>query len=234
MSVPGRASSSYLAPVISRSSSTAVAESALCGDDGRRRLIVRRFRLLDVGDGDQADLEALICLLQLIRDRLVSRLLRLQVVARRQNVEVALRDALDQVLLGGAVVRLRLRHRVIRAPQVLPVLPIEDILAQGHIPLAGHRMNGAGDILLHEDESVRVQRVGEELRRGLILVGPVLLHRRCAGDLRQQQGARLRPSFQRRQTRRGGLAHQRIALQSVVVDLQQILRGGRSRQGDSP
>src|SRR6202050_509065 len=89
-------------------------------DDGGGRLIVRGLRLLHVGDGDEADLEALVGLLELVADRLVRGLLRLKIIARREYGEVRLADTLDQVLLGRAIVSLGLRHRAIRPPQGLP------------------------------------------------------------------------------------------------------------------
>jgi len=164
----------------------------------------------------------------------VGRLLRFEVVARREHVEVALRDAQDQILLGGSVVRLGLRHGLVRALEILPVLPIEDVLPQGHVPLAGHRPDHAGNVLLDQDEFVRVQRIREELRGGLILTRAVFFHGCRACDLGQKKRARLWLGFQRRHARGGGLAHLGVAQQGVVVDLQKVLRDGRSRQSNSP
>ena len=164
----------------------------------------------------------------------MGRLLRFEVVARREHVEIALRDPLDQILLRSPVVRFGLRDGVIRALQVLPVLPAEDVLAQGHVPLGGHRPYHARDILLHLDEFVRIQGVREKLGGGLILRCPVLFHRRRSGDLRQKERAGLRLGFQCGHARGSGLAHLRIALQGVVVDLQKVIRNGRPRQSNCP
>ena len=57
-------------------------------------------------------------------------LLRLEIVLRGEHVEVALRDALDQVLLCGLVVGFGLRDLGIGALQRHPVLPAKQVLSQ--------------------------------------------------------------------------------------------------------
>jgi len=90
-----------------------------------RPAVVRGARLLDVGDGDQSDLIAAFGLFQLTIDGGQVGLLRIEVVLRGQDIEIALRDSRHQILLRGLIVRLRLRHLRIRALQRHPVLPAE-------------------------------------------------------------------------------------------------------------
>ena len=70
---------------------------------------MRSARFLNVGDGDQADFEALVRLFELARERFERRLCRIDGVLRGEHVEVALRGAQNQVLLRGLVVGFRLR-----------------------------------------------------------------------------------------------------------------------------
>ena len=67
-------------------------------------------RFLDVGHGDQTDLKARLRLSELALDGGQRQLLRFEVVLRCENVEVALRHALDQILLRSLVVRFGLRY----------------------------------------------------------------------------------------------------------------------------
>ena len=101
--------------VISRSSSCEVAYCALGGNEIRGGGVTRGARFLHVGDGDEAHFEALVGLLELARDGIECRLLRLHVVERREHVEVArghsqreilLRDAIVRICLGGDTRRL--------------------------------------------------------------------------------------------------------------------------------
>ncbi len=84
-------------------------ELALRGDQVRGGGVARGARFLHVGDGDEADFEALVGLLELARNRVERRLLRLHVVQRGEHVEVARGHTQREVLLSHAVVRIRLR-----------------------------------------------------------------------------------------------------------------------------
>ncbi len=84
-------------------------ELALGGDQVRGGGVARGARFLHVGDGDEAHFEALVGLLELARDGIERRLLRLHVVLRGEHVEVARGDAQREVLLRHAVVGIRLR-----------------------------------------------------------------------------------------------------------------------------
>ncbi len=84
-------------------------ELALGGDEVRGGGVARGARFLHVGDGDEAHFEALVGLFELARDGVERSLLGLHVVERGEHVEVARRDAQREVLLGDAVVRIRLR-----------------------------------------------------------------------------------------------------------------------------
>ena len=57
----------------------------------RRGLVARRLRFLHVRDRDEADLEALVRLIELARERIERGLLGLDGVLRGQHAEVALR-----------------------------------------------------------------------------------------------------------------------------------------------
>ncbi len=96
--------------MISRSSSCVEASARLAAITRRGGAVVGGARLLHVGYGDQSDLIARLGLLQLAADRDQCDLLRLEVILGGENVEIALRDSLHQVLLRGLVVRLGLRH----------------------------------------------------------------------------------------------------------------------------
>ena len=92
-------------------------------NDGRSGLIVRGARFLNVGDGDQTDLEALVRLLELARERFERRLRGVDGVLRGEHVEVALRGPQNQVLLRGLVIGFRLRdlaHRRGAGPPIDP------------------------------------------------------------------------------------------------------------------
>ena len=119
----GPASVSNDSPVSSRSSSLRGSQCALRLNDGRSRLIVRSARFLHVGDGDQADLEALVRLLELARERFERRLRGVDGVLRGEHVEVALRRALNQILLRGLVVGFRLRDLRSRHAAGSPIDP---------------------------------------------------------------------------------------------------------------
>ena len=84
-------------------------QCALRCNDGRSCLIVRSARFLNVSDGNQTDLEALVRLLELARERFERRCRRVDGVLSGEHVEVALRRPQDQVLLRSLVVSFRLR-----------------------------------------------------------------------------------------------------------------------------
>ena len=87
------------------------------GDFGCDGQIIAGLRLLDVGDGDQADLEAPLCLFELPADRLLGYLLCREGILGRQDLEVGLCDTNDQVLLGYLVVGLGAQNPFIGLPQ---------------------------------------------------------------------------------------------------------------------
>ena len=105
-------------------------QGALRGNHGRRAAVVGGARLFHIGDGDQADLIARLCLFELALDGDQRHLLGLEIVLRSEHVEVALRDALHQVLLRGLVVRLGLRHLGVRALQGHPIFPAKHVLLE--------------------------------------------------------------------------------------------------------
>ena len=112
-----------------------MASARFACNDGRGRLIVRGARFLHVGDRDQADLEALVRLLELARERFERRLRGVDGVLRGEHIEVALRGALDQVLLRGLVVGFGLRDLCVGALQRRPLIPAEQRLAQRDVVL---------------------------------------------------------------------------------------------------
>ena len=144
-----------------------VGERALGGDHRRGRRVARGLRLLHVGNGDQADLEALVGLVELARDGLERGLVGHQVVIGRQHREVGGGHAQDQVLFGRLVVDLGLRHLRVRGLDVHPVGPGQQVRAQVHRPGLGGRVERL--LLLHHEQHrrggrvVRVSHLGDEV-----------------------------------------------------------------------
>ena len=91
-------------------------QGALGSDHRRGSRVARRLGFLNVGDGDETYVVPLIRLVELPGDRLQRGLLRFQIVQGRQHIEVGLRDSQDEVLLGGNVGGLRLRHLAVGLP----------------------------------------------------------------------------------------------------------------------
>ena len=118
--------------------------------------------LLHVGDGDESDLEALVGLVELSGDRLQRRLIGLeQCVIGRQHHEVGGGDAQDQVLLGGLVGRLGLRHLLAGRLDLHPVGPGEQVRAQVQRPGLGGGVDRLGQ--RHDDQAGGGWSVGADL-----------------------------------------------------------------------
>ncbi len=98
-------------------------------------LIVSGLGLLDIGDRDEAHLEAFRCLLELPRYRLLGRLFRFERVLRGQHVKVGRRDADQQILFGRMVIRFGLCDLLVGSLQLDPAIPIEHGLAQVDAPV---------------------------------------------------------------------------------------------------
>ncbi len=111
--------------MISRSSSCVEASVRLAAMTAAAVLSWEARASSHVGDGDESDLIARLGLLELAVDRDQRDLLRLEIILRAEHIEIALRDALHQVLLRGLVVRLGLRHLRIRALAAPPSFPSE-------------------------------------------------------------------------------------------------------------
>jgi len=189
---------------------------------------VRCAGLLHVGDRDQADLEALLGLLELAAERLQRRFGRGQRVLGREHVEVALRRAHHQVLLRCAVIGLGQRDLGVGAPQRLPLVPAEDGLRQPRrvIPvLVGIRLVAVADRNDLARRRVDLREIGFAIGFGRVGLA-------VQGNLREQQRARLGLGFERRQPAGLGLADQRIALDRGLVDVEQVLGlGERPEEG---
>ena len=110
MSSTGAASESNDSPVSSRSNSWAVASARFAWITRCGRLVMSSARFLHVCDRDQADLEALVRLFELSREGFERRLCGVDRVLGGQHVEIALRGALNEILLRGLVVRFGLRN----------------------------------------------------------------------------------------------------------------------------
>ena len=199
-----------------------------------RRAVVRRAGFLHVGDRDQPDLEALLRLLELAVHRLQCRLRCGERVVRREHVEIAPCDPHQQVLLGGAIVRLCECHLRIGALQRLPLRPVEHCLRElpTDVPevrigllLVAHdgddRRRTGVDRLVERRFAVRVARGVGAVRAQLRKQGP-----ECLGlDLECRQPAGV------------GLQDRRVALGRGLVNLHQVLRTGRGegqRQRNAP
>jgi hypothetical protein len=96
----------------------------------RRRQVEARLRLVGVGDRRRADLEVLLRLLELLRDRRLVGLHGAQVLDREEDVEVGLRDAQDQILSGLGKVGLGLHHQQLGLVVLNEILPAEQRLRQ--------------------------------------------------------------------------------------------------------
>ena len=198
-------------------------EAALGLNEGGRRGIVGGLGFLDIGDRDQAHFKALLGLLELAAERVVGRLGGGQRVLRRQHVEVALRRAQDQVLLGGLIVDFRLRNLLVGALQRDPVLPAEDALAERDIPAVRLRVD-----FRVSDEGHDVAGVGH-VAEGARSVALALVVARARAELRQQRGKRLGLGLQRRKPVGLGLADLGIVLQGAGVNLREV--AGLHRSG---
>jgi len=82
-------------------------KGALGGDHRRGGGVACRLGFLDIGDGNEPDLEALVRLIELAGDGFEGGLVGFQPVLGGQHVEVGLSDPQDQLLLGGLVGVLR-------------------------------------------------------------------------------------------------------------------------------
>ena len=206
-------------------------ERALGGNDARRRAVVRGARFLHVGDGDQADFETFLGLLELPAERFERRLRGAERVLGGQHVEIGLRDAHEQVLLRSAIRRLGHRHLRIGALQFLPLVPPEHGLGQfgAVVPV----LADVGRTLVADRDDVARGLV--HLRKGRLAIGIGRVDLAADVDLRQQQGARLRLDLERGGAPGLGFAHQRVAADRVQVDLDQVLGAdrGRAQQGSS-
>ena len=118
-------------------------QRALGQDHAGGGIVVGGARLLHVGDCDQSDLEAFLGLLELAGYRLQRSERRGQRVLGRQHVEIAARDADQQVLLGRAIAGLGQRDFGVRALQRLPLVPVENRLGQLELvlPVVGGRFH---------------------------------------------------------------------------------------------
>jgi hypothetical protein len=96
----------------------------------RCREVEARLRLVGVGDRRRADLEVLLRLLELLRDRCLVGLHRPQVFDREEDVEVGLGDAQDQILSGLREVGLGLHHQQFRLVILNEILPAKQRLRQ--------------------------------------------------------------------------------------------------------
>ena len=197
-------------------------ERALGGYHGRGGGVARRLGFLYIGDGDEPHLEALVRLIELAGDGFEGRLVGFQPVLGGQHVEVGLRDAQDQLLLGGLVGGLGLGDLAAGFLERHPVRPREHVLPQIHRPLPG-------------------VRIGRDLkpfcRRGLedlVLISSAVSARdaRGAAQLRQQRGQGLGASLARREPVGIGLADDRVIVHRVFEHPYQILggRGARKRE----
>ena len=203
----------------------------LRGNDRCRAGIVGGARFLDVGDGDQADVVALLGLLELTIDRGQIALLRVDVVLRREHVEIALRHARDEVLLRRLVIRLGLRDLRIRALQGHPILPAEQVLLEVDAVMVSGRRDAAveGKALENRGAAAAARHLYglDQVRRSLVVF---LADGAVRRQLRQQRGERLRLRFERGQTIGFGLSELRIVLQGALIDGQQV----RRRRAASP
>ncbi len=146
----------------------------LRGDLLRVRQVGARLGFAGVGDGGVADLEVALGRCQLFGDRLAVALHRLQRVGRGQHVEVGLRHAHDQVLVGLRQLRLRDVLVLLRLVDLQVVLAVVDRLLRVD---RGARLIGGG--LLggrHFVDLGRIVRVGDADDRGLRLRRASHLH----------------------------------------------------------
>lgn len=192
-----------------------VGEHVLGLDQLRRRELVARAGVVDVGDGREPHLEACFGDLELARDRGPLRLGEREPVARREHLKVRLRGARDERLAGGGELGLGAAHLGPRPAQT------------GERRRVVHRLREA-------------QRVAFAVKRGAPGrprhdpgFGPhaVVVAHRLGGraDEGQQPGARLRQAFLRRAVGGRGRPEAGIVALGLAVDVEQIgaVRGER-------
>ena len=196
-------------------------EGAFGGDHGRRRGVACRLGFLHIGDGDEPHLEALVGLIELAGDGFEGRLVGFQPVLGGEHVEVGLRDAQDQLLLGGLVGGLRLGDLAPGPLERHPVRPREQVLPQIYGPRLGGRIQNL--------RRCGYQRGAVRARAEKGLLAPVVVARGAGGavELRQQRSPGLGASFARREPVGIGLADDRVVVHRVFEHPYQIL-GGRA------
>jgi hypothetical protein len=177
----------------------------------RCREVEARLRLVGVGDRRRADLEVLLRLLELLRDRRLVGLHGAQVLDRDEYVEVGLRDAQNQILPRLGKGRLGLHHQQLGLAVLGEILPAEQRLRQVDVVgVAVETVSGAG-------VGVDAEAIDSGVKAGVIGEG-------VAGrsNRRQQPGERLRqflaPGFCIR-TRRRVLS---VVGQRLAIDLHQV------------
>ena len=182
---------------------------ALGGDHLGRRQVGAGLGFMDVGDGDGADLEALLGEGQLLGVGLVEGLGGGQHVLGTEHVEVGLGRTQGEVLDGQLVLGVG-QGRLHLALLVLdPVLPAEQGLGELHLPAVA--VVAAGGIL-------------RRMKGGVVPVG-------VAGEVERGQKARpplgqlLAPGL----GRGAGGRQRRIVGEGLAVDLLEISRGGLAR-----
>ncbi len=104
-------------------------------------LIISGLRFLHVGDGDQADLEALFGLFELTGDGLPVSVPGDEHIFRGQHAEITLSNANDQVLLRRFANRFGPGHDFIGTTQVDDLIPAKHRLTQVHAPASRIRLS---------------------------------------------------------------------------------------------
>jgi hypothetical protein len=160
-------------------------------------------RLLHVRDGDEADLVACLGLLHLPGDRGQGDFVGIDVILGGEHVEIGLRHALHQILLGRLVVRFGLRHLRIGTLEGDPVVPTKQVLLKVQRVVMGRGFDraverkgledgvgtagrGAGDAFggARRCTNGQADRLGGVLRTLVALPG----NGAVGGELRQQCG----------------------------------------------
>ena len=162
---------------------------------------------------------------ELTLDRGQRDLLSLEIILGGENIEITLRDALDQVLLRGLIVRFGLCHLGVRALQSHPIFPTKQILLQVEAVAVGSRRDFPKSIVF---KNARADRGGGIDRSGISLVG----HEAASRELRQQGRKRLGFGLEGGQPSRFGFAQLWIVLQRTLIDRQKI-RGRRRTQAEA-
>ena len=187
------------------------------------------MRFLNIGDRDESDFETLLGLLELARNRESISVDGKQTVLSAEHVEIGIGYTNNQVLLRGFTIGFGPRHDLVCLPEAHDLVPAKQRLPEVELP--------AGRLVL--DFGLKPERNDDKISGSLRLFYYRVLNARTGrfclcpvgpeAYLREQHAASLRFRFERSKPARLGFVNSRVALQCLLVDLEQ--RGGLAGHG---